>query len=675
MGWMDDGMLNMGDLELIKSNFILYKVPDGIDSRNFPLSEDRTPISFHKNTNSIVIYLEPVSTLPQPILKHKKDLLEPFVSFAERNAKVLNSIGFSQQSENHISFLRENLANRLILALPILKFNQNNVELGERYYFNYEMIYISEERPEAESYVTVPSVVTHIDRRRFESILEKKVSVQFIHYNGMMPCPEFIVCEDVLYHIPQDALIPNIKNINTFVPTNPTQIRKMWLPTDFKESSRCSWQGLYFIPSDHVSELRAIMESTGIPYSEELKTPQAKLNITNLTPAQETIPGPQTEAGQLTEYEFLQALKNCVNNSSLYYEERDLYNFHTAVKTNFLTILGGMSGTGKTQLALAYAEALGLKRGKDLLFIPISPSYTEPSDLLGYLNPLTGAYIESESGLARFLYKASQEPKRLHMVIFDEMNLSQVEYWFSPFISLLELNFKDRELRLVSERQYCLNEEYRTPFKIGENVILVGTANFDETTKEFSNRLLDRANVIYLTKQSFLNAKNVNEEPICVPEYGRILSDTFRSWTKVNVHLNLLQEMNDKELTLLDEIHSELSKIDTQNGVSFRVCKAIANYISNMPCDEDGKPLIARRSAFDLQLRQRVFTKIKGHKEMLIELMGEYNIDTDKVDNSKIMQLLEGYDDDKEKVFENFEQSVNFLKQKAKELVIHGYTM
>lgn len=491
----------------------------------------------------------------------------------------------------------------------------------------------------------------------------------------MMPCPEFIVCEDVLYHVPSNALTANPRNINTFTPVDPSQIKKVLLPPEFKETSRCSWQGLYFIPHNYAEELRTLFNNEGVSYTEELKNNHTNMNFINSIQTQEASPEPQTPAGQVTEYEFLQSLKNCVNESNLYYEEKDLYNFHTAVKTNSLTILGGMSGTGKTQLALEYAKALGLKNGEDLLFIPISPSYSEPSDLLGYLNPLTGAYVESESGLARFLYNASQNPDRLYMVIFDEMNLSQVEYWFSPFISLLELSENHRELKLVSERQYCLNEEYRKSIKLGKNVILIGTANFDETTKEFSNRLLDRANVIYLTKQSFLNAKNVNEEEVSVPPYDAISADIFRSWRKAAQELTLLQSMNDKELTLLDEIHTELSKIDAQNGVSFRVCKAIGSYIANIPYDENGKLLIARRSAFDLQLRQRVFTKLKGHKEMLIELLGEYNLDTDRVVNSKIMQLLEAYDDDKEKVFENFEQSVNFLKQKAKELVIHGYTM
>ena len=39
--------------------------------------------------------------------------------------------------------------------------------------------------------------------------------------------------------------------------------------------------------------------------------------------------------------------------------------------------------------------------------------------------------------------------------------------------------------------------------EIGENIIFVGTVNFDETTKELSDRLLDRTNLITLQKIPF----------------------------------------------------------------------------------------------------------------------------------------------------------------------------
>ena len=40
-----------------------------------------------------------------------------------------------------------------------------------------------------------------------------------------------------------------------------------------------------------------------------------------------------------------------------------------------LTILGGIPGAGKSRFVQAYAEALGLQYGEELVWIPISPSY------------------------------------------------------------------------------------------------------------------------------------------------------------------------------------------------------------------------------------------------------------------------------------------------------------
>lgn len=63
-----------------------------------------------------------------------------------------------------------------------------------------------------------------------------------------------------------------------------------------------------------------------------------------------------------------------------------------------------MSGTGKTELANLYAEALGLKDKKsNLKVISVKPSFTEPSDILGFFNHQSGVFMESETGLVSFL--------------------------------------------------------------------------------------------------------------------------------------------------------------------------------------------------------------------------------------------------------------------------------
>ncbi|MBC9786538.1 AAA family ATPase [Heliobacterium chlorum] len=680
-------LLTVNQIESIKKNLILFKVPDMesyiVPNRN--LANEPAPIAWYKHRvmENTVIYLQTLSPLPTPIDNVKIDMQEPFVTIDDRNYKGLNTIGYADVDySERVNWLREKLSNRLILAHPLLNRNNNRYEDEDPYYYNFDIVYISEEKPVATAYRVVPTVVSTLDRKRFEALLQKQSQVQFRHYNGVMPAPQFLICENALYHIPADSIRPHLQNVNSFYCTSPDKITRMEIPYDFTRRSQCSYQGLHFIPTEYGHELELLFQAKGRPLREDFQLVRESVVVQPETviatkPVQGT---PLVAKDQISEYEFLTALKNNMITANLFYNENDLYSFHTALKTNFLTILGGMSGTGKTRLAIEYAKTLGLKSGKDLLIIPISPSYTEPADVLGYLNPQTGYFVESETGLVRFLYNASQNQNKVYMVIFDEMNLSQVEHWFSPFISIMEMDKGDRNLRLFSDRQFCLQEEYRAGISIGDNVIFVGTANLDETTKEFSNRLLDRANVIQLHKQSFLNARFAKEERNEVKKYNTITAVTFRSWIReIN---NPLVAMEPEELALLDKLHEEMKKVDTQNGVSFRVVRAIASFIENIPFDDNENRLMARSEAFDFQLCQRVFTKVKGHRDMVKEILGTYNSVTDKVEGGELLKAINEhlkafYGNEDEKIYEQrlFNKSIEFLKQKAKEVAINGYTM
>src|SRR3989442_4896224 len=58
--------------------------------------------------------------------------------------------------------------------------------------------------------------------------------------------------------------------------------------------------------------------------------------------------------------------------------------YHLAMSTRGFVILSGASGTGKTWLAQAYAEAV---RAPEKL-VAVDPSSSSNEDLLGYLSPL-----------------------------------------------------------------------------------------------------------------------------------------------------------------------------------------------------------------------------------------------------------------------------------------------
>src|SRR5262249_37302452 len=156
-------------------------------------------------------------------------------------------------------------------------------------------------------------------------------------------------------------------------------------------------------------------------------------------------------------------------------------------------VLSGVSGTGKTWLAQAYAKAVGAA----YCVVPVAPNWTTNEDLLGYKSPLGGGY--QDTPFSAFLRDASTEwaastresrAARPYHAILDEMNLARVEYYFAAFLSAMELRARDGEtpIQLAADDSVVL----------GPNLRFVGTVNIDETTHLFSDKVFDRAQLVEL---------------------------------------------------------------------------------------------------------------------------------------------------------------------------------
>ena len=153
-------------------------------------------------------------------------------------------------------------------------------------------------------------------------------------------------------------------------------------------------------------------------------------------------------------------------------------------------ILAGLSGSGKTQLAMEYGRAL---TGADdessvrLCAVSAAPGWHDPSPLLGYVNPLDGTYAGTD--FQRFLLNAVGNPKEVHVCVLDEMNLSHPEQYLAPLLSAMEreggmVEFHDSD-------EMALGVPQRIPYP--RNLVLIGTVNMDETTMGLSDKVLDRA--------------------------------------------------------------------------------------------------------------------------------------------------------------------------------------
>ena len=143
-----------------------------------------------------------------------------------------------------------------------------------------------------------------------------------------------------------------------------------------------------------------------------------------------------------------------------------------------------------------------VKNANKFLFIPVRPSWNDDADLIGFYDAIHKIYRPAETGLVDLLIEASLEDNKdkLYLICFDEMNLARVEHYFSQFLSILELS-EDRYLTLYSEKlapEVYNRHEYSPRVPIGNNVFFVGTVNIDESSFQFSDKVLDRANVIRL---------------------------------------------------------------------------------------------------------------------------------------------------------------------------------
>lgn len=185
-----------------------------------------------------------------------------------------------------------------------------------------------------------------------------------------------------------------------------------------------------------------------------------------------------------------------------YYPNGEIRRFHAAL--NFLNhkhfvILSGLSGTGKTQLALKYARAIhGLASNTapdPLLFeCPVRPEWTDPAGLTGYYDVLTNRYVVPTFLEAVLVATAHRESPVF--VILDEMNLARVEYYLSDVLSAIE---SGGALQLHSNGvplEGTTGASVRAEIPLPSNLYIIGTINIDETTNPVSDKVLDRASVI-----------------------------------------------------------------------------------------------------------------------------------------------------------------------------------
>lgn len=371
------------------------------------------------------------------------------------------------------------------------------------------------------------------------------------------------------------------------------------------------------------------------------------------------------------EERFIEGFINETRKNKFVYCSQDLVNFHTAMKVSNLVILAGMSGTGKSRLVEFYRKSLGIPEERSAI-IPVRSAWTDDADLIGYVDLMHMVYRPGDSGLVNTLIQASRERDQLFIICFDEMNLARVEHYFSQFLSLLEMEPNRRFLKLYNEeletRLYNGGNndgQYPPSIKIGENVMFVGTVNIDESTYHFSDKVLDRANVISLSVRPFEELKELSFEKKSDDDKNDPSTMSFNQYNEFKRKESGIL-LSDQEINLIKELHITLQQINRNMGVGFRVLTQIDLYLKNLPSPK----YFSRGEALDKQIVQRILTKVRGSEDQLKAILGKYKEDAEEVIESKLMTIIDNYTG-----VSDFLETKNVIRFKAKELKMYGYTM
>jgi predicted nucleic acid-binding Zn-ribbon protein len=329
---------------------------------------------------------------------------------------------------------------------------------------------------------------------------------------------------------------------------------------------------------------------------------------------------PAAQAGEL-ESEALDRVGRLLRDCGLRFSRRTIYAFHTSLKTAVispLTVLAGISGTGKSQLPRRYADAMGIH----FLKIPVQPRWDSPQDLFGFYNYIETRYKATE--LARSLVhldrynwpeESASYADRMLLVLLDEMNLARVEYYFSEFLSRLEGRPNDAKADSVDERRPAeididvsrKGRHHRV--YAGQNVLFVGTMNEDESTLTLSDKVLDRANVLRFPRPPELSERLTNPEDMSRAAGYLPKKRWTESWMSEADKLGDSPKRDAKRH--IDAINGILDDLGRPFG--HRMSQAMLHYIANYPELPQGWPWGGRiETGLADQVELRIMPKLRG---------------------------------------------------------------
>lgn len=271
--------------------------------------------------------------------------------------------------------------------------------------------------------------------------------------------------------------------------------------------------------------------------------------------------------------------------------------------------------------------------------IEVKPNWHDSTELLGYYSRLGKAGYQFTK-FVKFLVKAKMFPKVPFFVCLDEMNLAPVEQYFAEILSILETRkhpkntetgevdmstvkteaiIDARFFRELSEVSTAKNTQTGETFKnkltdrdiylklfgidteedideevgkchdlttegltLPDNVIIIGTVNMDDTTHQFSRKVIDRAMTIEMNggnlRSMFGGSKDL--EYLKDEEQEKWQNAFTRRYVTADEVLEVHPDVADK---LMNELPSRLETINNAlKGTPFEVSYRVLNEFTIM---------------------------------------------------------------------------------------------
>ena len=371
------------------------------------------------------------------------------------------------------------------------------------------------------------------------------------------------------------------------------------------------------------------------------------------------------------------------------------FSYLAALRTKPFMLLAGISGTGKSRIVreLAFKSCPPELQDEDAttpgnyLMVEVKPNWHDSTEILGYYSNISQSYQHTK--FVKFLVKAKMFPNVPFFVCLDEMNLAPVEQYFAEFLSVLETRKKGENgittgvlvgpeafasIRNAEAgngyvaKYLCPELNINIPYhiyknpslaKVGlilpDNVFIIGTVNMDDTTHQFSRKVIDRAMTIEM------NGEDLNQMfgGSCALQYlpeDQIMPLSEFQPKYVNAD-EVMEEHPEAAETLQTELVAKLEAINaylknTPFQVSYRVLNEMCIYAGVML--DDGKEVNeAIAAAVDQITLMKILPRIEGDEDMFV------------ADNeNKLMQLQKCFAE-KSASYKKLEEMITRLKSSS----------